>query len=93
MCVCVSVLYNSSPCKRSTSLLQLYLNSSCDSTAITFKKDGLCFDVLNCYLKSSEMATVSCKNYHKFITERFKKRAVFYFDPCIISCLRSKFQC
>ena len=72
MCVCVS--YNSRPSKRSTSLLQLYLNSSCHLRAIAFKKDELCFHVLDCYLKSSksgEMAIVSCTNCHKFITERF----------------------
>ena len=55
-------------------LLQLYLISRCDSTAIAFKQDELCFHVLVCYQKSSEsgeMEIVSCKNCYNFITERF----------------------
>ena len=70
-------------------LLQLYLISSCDSTMIAFKKDGLCFFVLFCYQTSSESGEttiVSSKNCHNFITEKFQKKPVFYFDPCIISC-------
>ena len=37
--------------------------------------------------ESSETAIVSCKNCHHFITKRFYKKPVFYFDPCIISSL------
>ena len=74
------------------SLLQLYLISSCDLIAIAFKQDELCFHVLVCYQRSSESgetAIVSCKNCHNFITERFQKKPVLYFDPCIISHLLS----
>ena len=72
-------------------LLQLYLISSCDSTAIAFKQDGLCFYVLISYYQtfseSGETAIVSRKNCHNFITERLLKKHVFYFDPCILSRL------
>ena len=50
------------------------LMSSCDSTAIAFKPDKLCFHVLVCYQKSSESgetAIMICRNCHNFITERF----------------------
>ena len=59
-------------------VLQLYFISSCDSTAIGFKQDELCFSELFCYMyictctctirmssESCETATVSYKNCHK----------------------------
>ena len=78
-------------------LIQLYLISSCDSTVIAFKQDKMCFHVLyQMSSESDEMAIMSCKNCHNFITKRCVKRPVFYFDPCIISHLmvaQTKSQC
>ena len=69
-----------------------YLNCtlSYDFTAIPFKQVELCFHILFWYQMSSECgetAMVSCKNCHNFITKRFQKKLVFYFDPCIILSL------
>ena len=61
-------------------LLQLYLISSCDLTAIAFKQDELCFHVLICYqefFENGETTIVSCKNCHNFITKRFQKKVLF----------------
>ena len=66
-------------------LHQLYLISSCDSTAIAFKQDELCFLVLFCYQKSSESgetAVVSCKNCHKFRMQYTYKNSFILFVWC-----------
>ena len=49
----------------------IYFISSCDSTAIGFKQDELCFSELFWSSESCETAIVSYKNCHNFKTKRF----------------------
>jgi len=68
-----------------------YLNctytSSSDSTAIGFKQDEVCFQILFISQKLSETcktAILSYKNCHNFKKERLYKKPIVTFDLCII---------